>query len=121
MTGQILQEQPFFVCAGIGSWQGFLASINQTGIAVGAHTMFPDHHDYSLDDIKKIMETMLAYDLRYVITTEKDWGKIRPLLSKIQFHDTFSWYVLRVEFSFLSNNEHDIFMALMKKQGIALT
>ncbi len=107
-------RNPFFICAGIGSWTGFVASVEQAGVAVGAQKMFIDHHDYSLGDIESIIYEMRLCSLQYVITTEKDWVKIKPLLSSNQFHDKVFWYVLRIKFVFLSVSEQVCFTQLIE-------
>ncbi len=116
----IIDNNQFFVCAGIGSWQGFLASVKQAGVTVRAHQMFEDHNDYSLEDIAKIQKLMVQHGLQHVITTEKDWYKIKPLLSKLENHGTFRWHVLRVTFEFLSEQESVAFKEFMKKHSVIL-
>ncbi len=117
VAGSTLQA-PFFICAGIGSWNGFVASVKQVGVVVGAQARFEDHHNYSLDDIAAIIKSMRDFGLQQVITTEKDWVKIKPLLSSNQLHDKVSWYILRVEFAFLSQEELSFFMALVNGAGL---
>lgn len=115
---ELLLEESFLLCAGIGSWTGLLATVQKVGVCIKASQQFQDHHDYTEIDIKNIYKHMINKGLSRILTTEKDWYKIQPLLSKLKLHDTFLWYVLRIEFQFLVSHELDTFTAYMERYKI---
>lgn len=108
-------DTDFFACAGIGSWSGFITSLQSVHIYPRGHKEYEDHHSYSREDIEEIFSIMEQKKIKKVITTEKDWCKIELLLSKYQLHDRVSWYVLRVEFAFLSQVDSDTFASYVKR------
>jgi tetraacyldisaccharide 4'-kinase len=66
-----------FFC-GLAQPQGFQSQI--AGIA-NSHLLktFPDHHPYSREDVKQLIELKKEKGLTQIITTEKDWYKANPL------------------------------------------
>jgi len=89
------------VFAGIGSISGFVQTVKDQGLQVGKVIEFDDHHDYTLTDVKQLLS---ASDV--LVTTEKDWLKVKQLLGSDKLTDKMcKIYVLRVQFSFLSDAE----------------
>lgn len=115
MPPAMIKNNAFFACAGVGSWSGFLSSIDRTGAHVVGTKRHEDHYHYDKKDVEAILEKALKYKASYIITTEKDWVKIEPLLSKNKLHGTVSWCVLRIEFQFLSDNALGVFMEHIKR------
>lgn len=46
---------------------------------LAGHLHFPDHHDFSAGDLRKIEQTAARYPEAVIITTEKDVQRLRPL------------------------------------------
>lgn len=57
--------------AGIGRPEKFKQALLDNGCVVEEFKSFPDHHMYSIDDIKAIIDTKTP-----VLTTEKDWVRL---------------------------------------------
>ena len=73
----------YFVFSGIGNHKTFVSMIKNNGLKVIKDKEFPDHYNYSDNDIKKIITE--ANDLNCkIITTEKDQSRLNNInLDKI--------------------------------------
>jgi len=63
--------KPFAFC-GIGSPEGFAATLADAGVTVRGAVNFPDHHRYCPDDINSVAEDAKKAGADSLITTEKD-------------------------------------------------
>ena len=54
--------------------------------------MFPDHHCYASEEIDTIKRQAKAAGVDLVLTTEKDAGKLEPLLAPND-----DWWALRIQ------------------------
>ncbi len=64
---------------GVGNPTSFFARCRET-TAVAATLAFPDHHDYTADDLENIRREASAAHADALVTTDKDWVKLRRLL-----------------------------------------
>lgn len=71
-----LRGRRVLALAGIGDPQRFFATLRDNGVEVVETRAFPDHHPYSRDDIRKVMEAAIRQSL-VVVTTEKDMVRLR--------------------------------------------
>ncbi|MCC6240644.1 MAG: tetraacyldisaccharide 4'-kinase [Phycisphaerales bacterium] len=76
---QKLVDQPFFVFAGIGSPAALMQQLDDLGGNCRGQHWFADHHDYSYDDLEKLSRLALAQGAKVLLTTEKDWAKLRRM------------------------------------------
>lgn len=104
------------VCAGIGSFSNFLKSVQQLGISDCVLIEYGDHYDYTKKDIDDIVARAQAKGCLYIITTEKDWCKIEPLVIELSYPTAISWYTLKIGFEFLSQQEYSSFMKLLRSR-----
>ena len=65
-----------YVFSAIGDPEGFIVSLNQTGMIICGKQIFPDHHTYNRMDIKKLEINAKRNGAEYLITTEKDLIKL---------------------------------------------
>lgn len=79
--------------AGIAKPQSFFAYLQA---AQNATMIFPDHHDFTQQDLEKIKEKATN---KIIITTEKDYVRLKGKLPKEQL------FYLPIKTSFLSNQE----------------
>ncbi len=79
-----------WLVSGIGNSRSFRRSAESMGVEILGETAFEDHHDYHHDDIEKIRANLQATGCEIVLTTEKDGGKLLPLLTPSD-----SWWMLR--------------------------
>ena len=63
----------------IGRPETFEKSIAGFGITVAKHHVFSDHHAYSAEDVSSMIRELRAAGLNDLITTEKDFVKLKPL------------------------------------------
>ena len=70
------------LCSGIGHAASFRAIADTLGIQVRREIRYPDHHSYSTNNLDEIRSQAREHKAELVVTTEKDAGKIRPLLSQ---------------------------------------
>jgi tetraacyldisaccharide 4'-kinase len=76
-----LSERPFFAFAGIAQPEALDRQLSTFGPTYRGHEWFPDHHDYTPDDLRRLRDQALSAGAQLIITTEKDWAKLRHLPS----------------------------------------
>lgn len=82
-----------YLVSGIGSPETFTKSVKQDmGLDIAHHFVFPDHHAYTKNDLKRILEVLKPKDI--LLTTEKDFIRLQ------EYSDLEEYLrVLRVDFS----------------------
>ena len=70
---------------GIGNPDSFKETLAEIGFSIEEFIVFPDHHQYDLNDMKKIQNKYDKCKVDYLITTEKDAMRLRS----IQLPETF--------------------------------
>ncbi len=80
-----------WLVSGVGNSRSFRRSAEAMGVEILGETAFEDHHDYRRDDIEKVRADLQATGCEIVLTTEKDGGKLLPLLMPSD-----SWWMLRL-------------------------
>ncbi len=80
-----------WLVSGIGNSRSFRQSAESIGMEILGETVFEDHHCYRDDEIKKIQADVQAHGGEIVLTTEKDGGKLFPLLRPSE-----PWWMLRL-------------------------
>lgn len=107
----LLYQKPVIVIAGIGSISGFLKTITDIGMIIATVIELEDHHEYAAHDLETIEKATLRYSCQTVVTTAKDWVKLKPLMCNKKI---CSIYVVRIKFEFLSSNEYSSFREFLK-------
>lgn len=79
------------------------------------HFSFIDHYKYSIDTFTTIDTWLKEYDDAIVITTEKDWHKIKPFIPKSCRPS--AWYFLPIELSIHDEPSFISFMNSVLKQS----
>jgi tetraacyldisaccharide 4'-kinase len=72
---------PVLLVSGIAEPGAFRSNATEAGAQVAAAMAFGDHHEYAAGDVARIREAAAG---RTVVTTEKDWVKLRPLLTGVE-------------------------------------
>lgn len=80
-----------WLVSGIGNNRSFRRSVESMEVEILGETAFEDHHDYHHGDIQKIRADLHATGCEIVLTTEKDGGKLLPLLMPSD-----AWWMLRL-------------------------
>ena len=91
-----MQKTGVIAFCGIGNPYSFFDSLKQNGVKIARSLIFPDHHNYTYDDIKEIIEISKNYKIENIITTEKDAIKVEGLCEASPL--TFWTTNLEVEF-----------------------
>jgi tetraacyldisaccharide 4'-kinase len=68
-------ESKYLIFSGIGDPSSFRDILVENKFNVAREMVFPDHHDYSFNDLEKIRNIARNEKLK-IITTEKDFMKI---------------------------------------------
>jgi len=116
-----VKSNNFVVVAGVGSFNGVVASVQQSGCNVRATQQYRDHHNYTLQDIHDIHALMHKTSCDSVITTAKDWVKLAPLLDQDKEMGRLPVFVIRVAFEFLSPSEQSRLGDALHAQLVPLT
>jgi tetraacyldisaccharide 4'-kinase len=66
--------------SGIGNPASFATLLQRLGFKIGDQIVFADHHDYTTADLESVRERARHSGADMIVTTEKDAGKIAPLL-----------------------------------------
>ncbi len=97
-----IQNEKVALLSAIGNNENFRKSLDKYFSNNLFHFQFRDHHYYSKNDIKKIIKKMKFYQVKYLITTEKDFYKIS------QFQDLFEEGEIKVITSILNLKVNEI-------------
>ena len=71
--------RPIFLFAGIANPNPLAEAIKNAGADVRGHWWLPDHHDYTPKDLAELRRRASSSGANTIITTDKDWIKIRSL------------------------------------------
>jgi len=102
----------FFAVAAIGSFSGFLSSLADSGFDIKGHEKYRDHFAYSHNDVASMLKKMRAARCDRIVTTEKDWQKLEPLVG----NNKKFFFVVRVKFEFLSREQRSDFFRLLGRE-----
>ena len=80
-----------WLVSGIGNSESFCRLAMANGLQVCGETAFTDHHAYRSEDLDRIRVQASRANVEIVVTTEKDAGKLAPLLTPDD-----SWWALRL-------------------------
>lgn len=76
---------------GIGEPDSFNELLMQQNIVIKEFMKFPDHHSFSTKDINKILDTYNGSGAKYIITTQKDFVRLKnsELVLKAQSENAY--------------------------------
>ncbi len=70
------QQDKYIVFSGIGNHKTFVSMIKNSGLKIIKDIEFPDHYNYTHNDLDKILKQSNALNAK-VITTEKDYYRLK--------------------------------------------
>jgi tetraacyldisaccharide 4'-kinase len=76
---EYLQDKHVAAFAGIANPEAFKATLLQLGAEIIFFRIFKDHHPYRMDEIHDLAAKARENKADFVITTEKDWMRIKAL------------------------------------------
>lgn len=99
VTFNKLAENPYSILlvAGIANPDPLIAEMTRHSQNI-KQVLFPDHHDFTQDDLKKIQDEFesLPGENKIVVTTEKDMARLK----EITYLDFRHWYYIPVKITF---------------------
>jgi len=101
-----LRATRFFAVAGIGDPASFDTLLRSIGPTYAGHRWFEDHHAYTETDLRLINAEARACGASAVVTTAKDWVKIRKFIDKGTEKTT--WCPIDVELCFDTGHESQL-------------
>ena len=69
------------MCSSIGDPDGFEETLRRLEAVIAWHARFPDHHAYRQDDWARLVQRMTRERPEALVTTEKDWVRLQPIVS----------------------------------------
>jgi len=72
-----LRGRRLLAFAGLAAPEAFTATLSAVGAGMAGFVEFPDHHAFTLDDIESLMRRAESAGAEALVTTEKDWVRIR--------------------------------------------
>ncbi|MCU0650785.1 MAG: tetraacyldisaccharide 4'-kinase [Candidatus Omnitrophica bacterium] len=99
-THELQQGKPVGLLCAIGNPGSFRRAVERMDIKAAQRFFFRDHHAYTYKDIQAIADKTRQCNIEYVITTEKDADKLRPL---VQMLKTPQFLVLEVALKIVNN------------------
>ena len=79
-----LTRRRFFAFCGIGNPAAFHRQLERFGEMYVGRRWFGDHHAYTPSDVRAVLAAADAAGAAWVVTTEKDWAKLRAVVSSIE-------------------------------------
>ena len=96
-----LRGLKLFGFAGIGSPEGFRQTLADAGAIEAGFARFADHHWYTHDDLAALEQRAAAASATGLVTTEKDWTRLRQLPPP-----AIPLYVLAIRLALVSGSAH---------------
>ena len=75
------KKHKYLTFSGIGNPTGFISTLKKYGIKYKSNIIYPDHYNYSDNEIKNIKKIAKEKNLK-ILTTEKDFNRIPNKLKK---------------------------------------
>jgi tetraacyldisaccharide 4'-kinase len=97
-TSMILAGQKALAFAGIGHPEKFFATLAEIGVEPTERIAFPDHHRYSAEDARRLIETAAMRGLA-LLTTEKDLIRMKGDPALAQLSEAARALPVRLEFT----------------------
>lgn len=94
---------PLFGFAGIANPDSFKHTLKKERFLLTGFKGFADHHQFTANDVSALVEAALARKARALITTEKDYVKLKP------FFGEFPILALKIEL--LMGEDFDLFIS----------
>ena len=69
-------QDKYLVFSGIGNHKTFVSMIRNSGLNIIKDIEFPDHYNYTENDVKKILKESSEMNAK-IITTEKDFNRLK--------------------------------------------
>ena len=105
-----LKDERLLAFAGIGRFDLFLSTLEESDLQVCSKVEYSDHYNYKMSDIEFLLYTYTKGNCSGFITTVKDWHKIFSVLRSLKHYRLIPLYVLDIELEFGDSGEKDRFL-----------
>jgi tetraacyldisaccharide 4'-kinase len=99
----ILKSERVLAVSAIGNPESFRRLLVGAGATVADHCVFPDHHAYSADDVRRIMQMGDCVGAARIVTTEKDAVKLGAFEEELKRGRSI--WAVRIELEWLEGRE----------------
>jgi tetraacyldisaccharide 4'-kinase len=82
---EVLKGQPVIAFCGIAKPEGFRQILQDVQVQLKMFKAFPDHHEYSLNDIKELESIASQEGVKYILVSEKDAVKLKDMKFSLPF------------------------------------
>jgi tetraacyldisaccharide 4'-kinase len=96
-VGELATRNWFGLC-GIGDPQTFVRQLESVGGRCAGYRCFADHHHYTPSDLEDVRREARSANADVIVTTEKDWAKLRALPAAADITPPIWRVDLRVQF-----------------------
>jgi len=104
---QELKGKKVAAISGIGDPYSFEKTIEGLGAEIVFAGRFDDHHSYKESELKEFVTRCKEVGVKEVITTEKDFYRLEPLLKKKRPHEFHNLSFLALQIEFQVDDEED--------------
>lgn len=99
VSTELLEHETVWALSAIANSRAFATMLKRLGAERVEQISFRDHHEFTERDLRMILERVRPYDI--VVTTEKDYVRLRKHMSALKILRQF--YYLKIEFEILEN------------------
>ena len=85
-TLEKIANKKVYLFSALGDNESFKKIMGYTDAKIVGHSKYPDHYQYTLDDLNDIEQKATKCNAEFLITTEKDLVKINPQNRKIDIY-----------------------------------
>ena len=85
LSSKIKVDENIFIISGLGNPKFFEKTVKHLGYKICGIKNFPDHYHYKRGDLDKIQLLMKESGASQILTTEKDWVKLKVFKAGITF------------------------------------
>ena len=82
---EVLKGQPVIAFCGIAKPEGFRQILQDVQVQLKMFKAFPDHHEYSLNDVKELEFIASQEGVKYILVSEKDAVKLKGMKFSLPF------------------------------------
>jgi len=80
---EIINSKNVYIFSALGDYEGFEKTMENSRAIIVGHDKYPDHYNYTSDDLKKIEKNAKKNGAHFIITTEKDIVKTKDYNSEM--------------------------------------
>ncbi len=81
-----IANKKVYLFSALGDNESFKKIMDNTGAKIVGHSKYPDHYEYTFEDLKDIEQKAKKCNAEFLITTEKDLVKINSQYNKIDIY-----------------------------------